>query len=517
MVALSKGVIVAERFRVDEELGENKEYPAFLGTDAETGARVALIAVAAEHAPLLARVAGVEHQHLARVLAVTEVDGQPLLVAEHVPGMRLDERLATVGKKQGVDAVRTALRLADALAHIHEHGGVHGFVSPHSLIIAPDDRPGPVLGFLTGSMVPLRAPGKRAAPTTADDSWAAGGLLYWMLTGLRPPPDGFTKEPVVAAAGVVDPALRSAIYHALASDVAVRSQDMRPLRRDLARWFVEHANEESVPPGPHSGEPPPLPSVVTPSGRRYSLSQSSPELTSQPPPPLPQQRSKSLINHFAAFALTAVGLGLIAGWVFSALKPKREIEVIPLVATSTPSANAAIELTEVPVTAGSARTLGGKLASCVAGHFPPDTFGKTPDTGWLCSERDPRVGADGLRVAIVGSAPKGPSTQAQKIFARIGWYDMAAYAVVRAGCCPDAPPLHIDKLAASCPQMDEALREIGDSVVAARPPQVALKKYTDSIHCELNAGHEKLLRRSERPGGGEASAFLELVKKLEAQ
>ena len=71
-----------------------------------------------------------------------------------------------------------------------------------------------------------------------------------------------------------------------------------------------------------------------------------------------------------------------------------------------------------------------------------------------------------------------------KIFAKIGWYDMAAFAVVRAGCCPDAPPLTLDRLAESCPKMDEALREIGEAVVAVKPPEAALKKYTDAIHCD---------------------------------
>jgi hypothetical protein len=91
---------------------------------------------------------------------------------------------------------------------------------------------------------------------------------------------------------------------------------------------------------------------------------------------------------------------------------------------------------------------------------------------------------------------------------------MAAFAVVRAGCCPDAPPLTIDKLSESCPKMDETLRQIGDAVVGTKPLDALLKKYTDAIHCELNMGHGVMLRRTQRPAGGEDTAFLELVKKL---
>jgi hypothetical protein len=89
---------------------------------------------------------------------------------------------------------------------------------------------------------------------------------------------------------------------------------------------------------------------------------------------------------------------------------------------------------------------------------------------------------------------------------------MPAFAMVRAGCCPDAKPLALPD--GQC-GMDAALREIGDAVVSVKDVHPALKKYTESIHCELNRGGAKMLRRSTRPAGGEDTAFLELVKRLE--
>ena len=55
----------------------------------------------------------------------------------------------------------------------------------------------------------------------------------------------------------------------------------------------------------------------------------------------------------------------------------------------------------------------------------------------------------------------------------------------------------------------------GNSVVAGKPPEAALKKYAATIHCELNMGRGALLGRSERPLAGEDSAFLELMQKLD--
>ena len=129
---------------------------------------------------------------------------------------------------------------------------------------------------------------------------------------------------------------------------------------------------------------------------------------------------------------------------------------------------------------------------------------------------DPRAGADKLRVAIVASAPKtGGATDAMKIFARVGWYDMAAFAVVRSGCCPDAKPLELPEASKACSSMAEALQEVGKEVVANHPVEESLKKYTAAIHCELNVGRGQVFRKAERPAGGEDSAFLELVKAIQ--
>jgi hypothetical protein len=68
----------------------------------------------------------------------------------------------------------------------------------------------------------------------------------------------------------------------------------------------------------------------------------------------------------------------------------------------------------------------------------------------------------------------------------------------------------------NCDDMAEALRTVGVEVVANRPVDDPLKKYTGAIHCELNAGRGPTFRRAARPAGGEDSAFLELVKLLQA-
>ena len=146
----------------------------------------------------------------------------------------------------------------------------------------------------------------------------------------------------------------------------------------------------------------------------------------------------------------------------------------------------------------------------MSGYLPKGTFDKAPDMSWVCEEADPRTGAEKLRVAVINGG-KGNVSDAMKIFARIGWYDMAAFAVVHAGCCENAKPLSLPPPSTGCTAMDESLREIGSSVVASRSYEEPLKAYTAAIHCEVNAGKAGALRHGTHPAGGEDSAFTELV------
>jgi hypothetical protein len=508
-ISVEPGTVLDARYRVDERLDLPSPPACFAGTDTSSQEPILLVEVAAEAGALLGRAAGVRHLYISRLLAVVEAPGGGrLAVSERVTGETLTERMQQ-GPKPAVDAVRSALRVADALSNWHDAGAVHGAVSPDNVVVMPDGREAPVLrfGHPGADAQSFWSPGREAggAASEADDAWAVAGLLHLMLTGKPPPREGYESEDALLTAGVADAALRVALSHALNKDAEQRGKDLRPLNRELARWFVEHAGEEPIAPGPHSSSPPPLPSSQTPITM-------SPATSSPRARPAPKKGSR-----IAVLATGGIVLGLAGGWVFNSLRSKERVEVVEVAPqpAATPE-NKAIDLGDVPVT-GESETIGGdKLTSCVTGYLPKDSFGKPPDFGWVCDEVDPRTGADKLRVAVVSAAPKGGApTEAMKIFARIGWYDMAAYAVVRAGCCLDAKPLKLPEPSPSCSDMAEALQDIGKEVAAVRSPEEALKKYTAAIHCELNAARGATFRRNQRPAGGEDSAFLELIKAIQ--
>jgi hypothetical protein len=228
------------------------------------------------------------------------------------------------------------------------------------------------------------------------------------------------------------------------------------------------------------------------------------------------RRSRRLV---ALMAVGGITFGLGAAWGFSLLLSGPEVVEIPTASSARPPASASaprIDLSAVPVTGESDLATGNRVATCVAGYLPKDAFGgKPPKMDWLCSERDPRQGGQKLRAAVV-TGGSGKVTEAMKIMSQLGWYEMAAYAVVYAGCCVDSGPLQLPKPSKDCPLMDQALNALGGLVVAERDHTDALRQFDESAKCEVSAHRAALFRRKGPPGPAEEAAFDQLVKLVQS-
>jgi hypothetical protein len=186
-----------------------------------------------------------DHPHLVRLLEVVHQPrrGSPArvaLVLDLLEGGSLAALLARRGRLRAGEVVTAIAPVAAALAHAHEHGVVHGDLSPGNIVFTAEGRPvltdlgvARVLGEASaGEVTPAYVDptvARGGAPGPASDVFGVAAAAFHALTGVAPwnaATAGDTLE--VAAAGFlpdlaelapdVPPALISVVARGLAAD-----------------------------------------------------------------------------------------------------------------------------------------------------------------------------------------------------------------------------------------------------------------------------------------------------------
>ncbi|RMD98183.1 MAG: hypothetical protein D6812_13930 [Deltaproteobacteria bacterium] len=134
-----------------------------------------------------------DHPHIGGIIDLFEEDGTLFLVMEDVAGERLDEMIVRQGRLTPDAALRIARGIVKGLHYAHGHNVVHGRLEPSHIIVSATGLP-KIVGFeiawIEGGKErpenPYLPPEKRHAPSCdrQDDLYAAGAILYEMLTGI---------------------------------------------------------------------------------------------------------------------------------------------------------------------------------------------------------------------------------------------------------------------------------------------------------------------------------------------
>jgi hypothetical protein len=452
--------------------------------------------------------ATITHAHLAKLVEIIEVaPGRYWVAVAHTAGELLRDRLKAIHKKHPVDSVRTALRVSDALTALHDAGGAHGRLHPGTVLLAPEVGREPIVLFGEPSSREYWPPdypiGESACALT--DTWATGALLFHMLTGATPPAMGIANPDELIGLGIENALLRSAIAHALNRDKSARAENLQPLRRELARWFVEHVGEE---PGPHSvvSKPPPLPPSLSP-GAISSASMAAARrnrASSSGPRPL---------RRYLVLATTAVVFGLLAAWTVAALRKPKPIVVewqrpaLRSQASAATSAAGAINLAEVPVTGNEEKAGADSTSTCIATFLPEGVLSKQANLGGYCAAGDLRHAMKLLRASFA-TTPGSPG--APKGWNELGWFELAALATLRAGCCTGATKITWPVTSADCPPMADALDALGRAVSSTQKAESEISRFKEAAHCELTKGKPDLSRPTAEPSAAAERTFRDL-------
>ncbi|HTR79284.1 MAG TPA: serine/threonine-protein kinase, partial [Gemmatimonadaceae bacterium] len=252
---------LADRYRVERELGSGGMATVYLAEDLKHHRQVAIKVLRPELAAALGPerfvreieiAARLQHPHILPVHDSGQVDGILYYVMPYVDGESLRERLTRQGELPIPDAVRLLAEIADALSHAHSRGVVHRDIKPENVMLS--GRHALVMDFgvakavseasgrntLTTAGVALGTPAYMAPEqASADphldhrvDIYALGVVGYELLAG-RPPFAGASPQQVLAAhvtqtpepVGTHRPTLAPALANVIMTALAKRPAD----------------------------------------------------------------------------------------------------------------------------------------------------------------------------------------------------------------------------------------------------------------------------------------------------
>jgi len=217
---------LADRYRIERELGQGGMATVYLAYDVKHDRKVALKVLKPELSAILGAdrflheiktTANLQHPHILSLFDSGEAEGFVFYVMPYVEGESLRDRLLREKQLPVEDAVRIAREVADALDYAHRHGVVHRDIKPENILLHDGRAQVADFGIALAAartdggsrmtetgmslgtpfyMSPEQAMGEREI-TAKSDVYALGCVMYEMLVG-EPPFMGPTAQAIIA-------------------------------------------------------------------------------------------------------------------------------------------------------------------------------------------------------------------------------------------------------------------------------------------------------------------------------
>jgi len=237
---------LADRYRIERELGQGGMATVYLAQDLKHDRRVAVKVLRPELAAVIGAerflseiktTANLQHPHILPLFDSGEADSFLFYVMPYVEGESLRDRIDREKQLPVADAVRIGAEVASALDYAHRHNVIHRDIKPENILLhdgralvadfgialAASKAGGTRMtetGMSLGTptyMSPEQAMGEREI-TARSDVYALGCVVYEMLLG-EPPFTGPTAQSIVAKVMTAEPAALSAQRKSIPPDV----------------------------------------------------------------------------------------------------------------------------------------------------------------------------------------------------------------------------------------------------------------------------------------------------------
>ena len=135
---------LADRYRVERELGAGGMATVYLAEDLKHRRRVAIKVLRPELAAVIGAdrflreietIASLQHPHILGLIDSGEVSGTAYYVMPYVEGESLRDRLVRERQLPVGDAIRVATEVAGALDYAHRHGVIHRDIKPENILL----------------------------------------------------------------------------------------------------------------------------------------------------------------------------------------------------------------------------------------------------------------------------------------------------------------------------------------------------------------------------------------------
>ena len=254
---------LADRYRLEQEIGAGGMATVYLAEDLKHHRRVAIKVLRAELGAALGPErflreieisAQLHHPHILPLYDSGDADGLLYYVMPYVEGESLRDRLTREKQLALDDALQIAREVADALSYAHSRGVIHRDIKPENILLESGHAVVADFGIaraitaargetLTGTGMAIGTPAYMSPEQAAgskeldgrSDLYSLGCVLYEMLAG-QPPFTGPTVESIVHQHLTVEPPNITAIRPAVPASVAAT------LQRALAKTPADRFN-----------------------------------------------------------------------------------------------------------------------------------------------------------------------------------------------------------------------------------------------------------------------------------